>query len=434
MYRSHPFAQDMTRLAEREPALYQKLIKLLTLAAFIEIRALQTDYRTHRPQAHAGAPSAPGQRRGWACDAGVREKEQMALNVVMRRSNLFGDKVAAAGSSRASRMDSMNSLAVVAKQANEQKESIVQKMDEVAAAKPIVVKFAATGEWHGYSLESALKLRIVAEDQSTRPVRGTAELAVGMKVEHDVRGQGVVVNTVGNKKPVIIKFVNGEVHSYTQKSATKMRVLMADGSEQKITGLADIMVGLRVKHAVRGKGVVASVTGNLHAAVRLRRCSPGRTRRLNARAHLALAWGTRARSLDAGEARRRRGCRGGGRQAESTLPPFAPCLHSSAPIEGPHLGPLSPRRRLVCGAGRPIRSSLLFRRKLPRPCTSSHASRRRVARARTSASSWHELAHAAVPPSPRDCGAPPHDAWRTCAVDGWVVAGLLNYRACGLHM
>jgi hypothetical protein len=47
-----------------------------------------------------------------------------------------------------------------------------------------------------------------------------------------------------------------------------MTIVLSDGTEQPITGVTDLCVGHKVKHHVRGKGVIASLTGNLRAAVR----------------------------------------------------------------------------------------------------------------------------------------------------------------------
>ena len=45
--RSITAAQDMTRLSDREPTLYHKIMKMLALSSFVEIRNLQSDYRAH---------------------------------------------------------------------------------------------------------------------------------------------------------------------------------------------------------------------------------------------------------------------------------------------------------------------------------------------------------------------------------------------------
>ena len=45
--RSVAVAQDMTRLSDREPKLYHKMMKMLALSSFVEIRNLQSDYRAH---------------------------------------------------------------------------------------------------------------------------------------------------------------------------------------------------------------------------------------------------------------------------------------------------------------------------------------------------------------------------------------------------
>jgi hypothetical protein len=45
--RSIAAAQDMTRLSDREPTLYHKIMKMLALSSFVEIRNLQSDYRAH---------------------------------------------------------------------------------------------------------------------------------------------------------------------------------------------------------------------------------------------------------------------------------------------------------------------------------------------------------------------------------------------------
>ena len=37
----------MTRLSDREPTLYHKIMKMLALSSFVEIRNLQSDYRAH---------------------------------------------------------------------------------------------------------------------------------------------------------------------------------------------------------------------------------------------------------------------------------------------------------------------------------------------------------------------------------------------------
>ena len=188
------------------------------------------------------------------------------MKTIMRRATLFGNSVQQKRASVA--------LLVAQQSPPAEQESIVKKMSGKAAKTPIVVKYTASGEWHGYSLESALKLRVVMDNDSTRAISSTAEFSVGVKVEHATRGRGVVINTDGNKKPVIVKFVNGEVHSYTQNSATKMTILLSDGTEQPITGISDLCVGHKVKHHVRGKGVIASLTGNLRAAVRCSNRTP----------------------------------------------------------------------------------------------------------------------------------------------------------------
>jgi hypothetical protein len=100
----------------------------------------------------------------------------------------------------------------------------------------------------------ALELELVDIQSGLRPHTRSAhldDLREGVCVFHEGRGSGrIVARNLEDSKPYRVQFDSGEVHSYSEASAGKLRAV----------ALSELLVeGARVTHSVRGGGYIIRV-------------------------------------------------------------------------------------------------------------------------------------------------------------------------------
>ncbi len=64
-------------------------------------------------------------------------------------------------------------------------------------------------------------------------------------------------------KPLVVKFLDDELHRYSQSSALKFAIINEDGSLRSINSADELVAGMKVQHHLRGPGEVINTVGEL---------------------------------------------------------------------------------------------------------------------------------------------------------------------------
>jgi hypothetical protein len=231
--------QDMSRLSITAPSFYRKFHTILVRSALKELHAQQAE----QVQVRA-----------------VQGAANKLQRVTSRSRCNSGQPTSTSGSLLSIRPESGRKGLFSAVQESIVRH--LEPRDD-GSAKPIVVLFGGGTEVHSYSLASALKLKLKLPDGTEVRLGHANELCVGMRVCHEQRGEGEVKSTNGTLKLVVIVFDRGDVHSYTLRSAQKLQVVADDASVRPLGTAAELVAGLRVRHEQRGLGVIENTVGFL---------------------------------------------------------------------------------------------------------------------------------------------------------------------------